>query len=90
VMLIMRTDLYLLHFYSNCTPPRFYCYTLQFLILWHADPLLGNDRQISNYTTVITGQRPKTETEERCPLCGPCRDVTRRASYLLQLSWLVS
>jgi hypothetical protein len=26
-------------------------------ILWHVDPLLGNDRETSNYTTVITGQR---------------------------------
>jgi hypothetical protein len=26
-------------------------------ILWDADPLLGNDREISNYTTAVTRQR---------------------------------
>jgi hypothetical protein len=28
------------------------------LILWHVDPLLGNDRVIGNYTTAITRRRP--------------------------------
>jgi hypothetical protein len=28
------------------------------LILWHVDSLLGNDREISNYTTAVTRQRP--------------------------------
>jgi hypothetical protein len=23
------------------------------MVLWHVDPLLGNDREISNYTTAI-------------------------------------
>jgi hypothetical protein len=27
------------------------------IILWHVDPLLGNDREISNYTTAVTKQR---------------------------------
>jgi hypothetical protein len=27
-------------------------------ILWHLDPLLGNDREISNYTTAVTRQQP--------------------------------
>jgi hypothetical protein len=27
------------------------------IILWHVDPLLGNDREISNYTTAVTRQR---------------------------------
>jgi hypothetical protein len=28
------------------------------LILWHVDPLLGNGREISDYTTAVTRQRP--------------------------------
>jgi hypothetical protein len=24
-----------------------------FLVLWHVEPLLGNDREISNYTTAV-------------------------------------
>jgi MoaA/NifB/PqqE/SkfB family radical SAM enzyme len=28
------------------------------MILWHGDPLAGNDREISNYTTTVTRQRP--------------------------------
>jgi hypothetical protein len=24
-----------------------------FMVLWHVDPLLGNERKISNYTTAI-------------------------------------
>jgi hypothetical protein len=27
-------------------------------ILWYVVPLLGNDREISNYTTAVTRQRP--------------------------------
>jgi hypothetical protein len=27
-------------------------------ILWHVDPLLGNDREIGNNTTAVTRQRP--------------------------------
>jgi hypothetical protein len=27
------------------------------LLLWHVDLLLGNDREISNYTTAVTRQR---------------------------------
>jgi hypothetical protein len=29
----------------------------QCCILWHIDPLLGNDRKISNYTTTVTRHR---------------------------------
>jgi hypothetical protein len=27
------------------------------MILWNVDPLLGNDHEISNYTTALTRQR---------------------------------
>jgi hypothetical protein len=27
-------------------------------ILWHVDPLLGDDHEISNYTTAVTKQLP--------------------------------
>jgi hypothetical protein len=27
-------------------------------ILWHVDPLLGNDRELNNYTTVVNRKRP--------------------------------
>jgi hypothetical protein len=27
------------------------------LILWHVDPMLGNDNEMSNYTTTIPKQR---------------------------------
>jgi hypothetical protein len=31
-----------------------YYYELKTDILWHVDPLLGNDRELSNYTTAFT------------------------------------
>jgi hypothetical protein len=48
---------------------------MQFLILWHVDPLLGNDRKTNNWTTAVTGQRPVNSIEERCFLGDPCWDV---------------
>jgi hypothetical protein len=60
-----------------------------FKILWHIDPLLGNDLEISSYTTVDAKQWFRkqayfhgnnwTATEERCFLCGLCRQVIRRS-----------
>jgi hypothetical protein len=57
------------------------------MILWHADPFLGNGRERSNYTTAVTNdfvtnmfarQQLEAATEERCFLCGQCRDVISR------------
>jgi hypothetical protein len=48
-------------------------------ILWHVDLLLGNDSEISNYTTAVTRQRPVNSNRERCFLCRPCRDELRAA-----------
>jgi hypothetical protein len=31
-------------------------HTAVVLILWHADPLTGNDREVCNYTTAVTRQ----------------------------------
>jgi hypothetical protein len=52
------------------------------------NPLLGNDLEISNYTTAVAMWRLRkqarfhdndyTATEERHFLCGPCRDVEAR------------
>jgi 3-deoxy-D-arabino-heptulosonate 7-phosphate (DAHP) synthase class II len=28
----------------------------KFIVLWHADPLLGNNREISNYKTAVARQ----------------------------------
>jgi hypothetical protein len=44
------------------------------------EPLLCNDREVSGYTRVVSGQWlgkrvPKATIEELCFLCGPCRDV---------------
>jgi hypothetical protein len=33
-------------------------YIIKRFILWHVDPLLGNDSEISYYTTTVTRQRP--------------------------------
>jgi hypothetical protein len=41
--------------------------TVLLFILWHADPLLGNHRKISGYTTAVTEQwlhKLDTATEE--------------------------
>jgi hypothetical protein len=43
-------------------------------ILWYTDPLLGNDRETK------LGNDRWTAIEERCFLCGPCRDVISRTS----------
>jgi hypothetical protein len=48
-------------------------------ILWHVDPLLGNDCEISNYTTAVTRQR-SLNSNRKCFLCGPCRDVISSTS----------
>jgi hypothetical protein len=53
---------------------------LQLNIVWHGDPLLDNDREISKYTTAsqtstFSWQKLETATEERCFLCSPCRDA---------------
>jgi hypothetical protein len=64
---------------------------MKILILWNIDPLLGNDREIGNYTTTVARHEPVNSrgmvihrcpvssnyaaTEESCFECGPCRDV---------------
>jgi hypothetical protein len=40
--------------------------------------LLGNDREISNYTSAATRQRPVTATKKRHFLRGPYHDVVSR------------
>lgn len=37
---------------------QLYGSTLHTDMLWHIDPLLSNDRDISNYTTAILGSDP--------------------------------
>jgi hypothetical protein len=39
-------------------------------ILWHVDPLLGNNRE-TNYTTVVTRQKPIYSNRGIVFLCGP-------------------
>jgi hypothetical protein len=34
------------------------------ITLWHVDPLLGNDREISNYKTIVTRQGPVNGNRE--------------------------
>jgi hypothetical protein len=34
-------------------------------ILWHVDPLLGDDHEISNYTTAVTRQLPVNTNREK-------------------------
>jgi hypothetical protein len=63
------------------------------IILWHVDPLLGNDREMNSYTTAVARQwlssdhvgiqtdanaTVATATEERRFLCGLCRGVISR------------
>jgi hypothetical protein len=45
------------------------------IILWHVDPLLGNNRERISYYNSHYGFKFKTAPEERCFLCGPCREV---------------
>jgi hypothetical protein len=47
---------------------------------WYVDPLLGNDQEISNYTTAVTRQRSVNSNRGKIFLCGPCRDVISKAS----------
>jgi hypothetical protein len=58
-------------------------------ILWHAYPLLDNNRAISSYTTAVTEYWPckqvffalkqlETATAEWCFLWGPCHGVISR------------
>jgi hypothetical protein len=48
--------------------------------LWHIDPLLGNDHEISNHTMTVTRQWPVNSNRGKVFLCGPCRDVISRPS----------
>jgi hypothetical protein len=43
--------------HGTCLTGGIYIYTLKFNILWHVDPLLGNDYEISKYTTAVTNQQ---------------------------------
>jgi hypothetical protein len=52
-------------------------------IMWHVDPLLGKDGEMTKYTTAVTRQRPVKRNRERCFLCDPCRDVMSRTSEML-------
>jgi hypothetical protein len=65
-------------------------------ILRHVDPLLGNDREIRDYTTAVARLRLRqqtrtqhfygnnsTATEDRCFLRGPCRVFISRTSEKL-------
>jgi hypothetical protein len=68
----------LLSYNQQFTPIFFY-------ILWHADPLLGNDREIRDYITAVARIRLRqlTRTQQfhcnrRCFLRRPCRNVTIR------------
>jgi hypothetical protein len=37
-----------------------FCFkTLSLLVLWHVDPLLGNNREISSYTTAVASEWPQ-------------------------------
>jgi hypothetical protein len=38
---------------TTCVPQAPYHIHVEFTILWHVDPLLGNDCKISSYTTAI-------------------------------------
>jgi hypothetical protein len=63
---------------------------LQRYLLWHVDPSLGNDCEIISYTVTVARKWLSSDrmgiatdskaTEERCFLCGPCRDILSRKS----------
>jgi hypothetical protein len=59
--------------------------SFNFFILWHVDPLLGIDREISNYTTAVIRQWPVSSNKKKCFLCGPCRNVISRTSWFVEL-----
>jgi hypothetical protein len=50
------------------------------IVLWHVDPSLGNDREISNYTMAVTRQQSINSNRRTGFLCGPCRDVISKTS----------
>jgi hypothetical protein len=67
-------------------------------ILWHVDPLLGNDRETNRQRPVNSNKgmafsapmaaraTMDAATEERCFLCGPCLEVISRTSSERQCS----
>jgi hypothetical protein len=65
-------------------------------IMWHVDPLLGNDRERSSYTKAVAKQQFRkqvcfhgnnyTAIMEGYFLCGPCRYVIGRA--VSESSWV--
>jgi hypothetical protein len=59
------------------------------LILCHVDVLLGSDRETTRQRSLL-GNDPSTTTEERCFLCGPCRDVINRrvSSVSKSIKWI--
>jgi ferredoxin-like protein FixX len=57
--------------------------------LWHVDPLLGNDSETNNETKAVAMQQIINKqqlnyNEERCFMCGPCRDVISETGWVLQ------
>jgi hypothetical protein len=45
---------------------------VKFITLWHVEPLLGNDRKTSNYTTAVTRQRPVNSNRETAQFMLGC------------------
>jgi hypothetical protein len=57
------------------------------LLMWHVDPLPGNNREVSNYTTAVARQwlsrdHVVTQTDMNATICTEteerCRDVISR------------
>jgi hypothetical protein len=59
-------------------------------ILWHVDPLLGNDREIKNYVTAVTSQRPvKSNRRTVFSVRSVLRCYKQDKLGIELLSWLV-
>jgi hypothetical protein len=43
---------------------------LVLILLWHVGPLLGNDSEISKYTTAVSRQRSVNRNRETVFFCG--------------------
>jgi hypothetical protein len=64
-------------------------------ILWHADPLPGNDREATNYTTAVAKLRLRKQAyfqennciakKCKCFLCTPCREVIRIKNLFIHI-----
>jgi hypothetical protein len=57
------------------------------LIVWHVDPMLGNDREISSYTTTVTRQLPVNRNRGTVFSVRPVPRCYKQGQLAVEIGW---